>query len=515
MMLESTQSGSLPNDRQPYILGLYRSDILSLLILAASSAALALIMIASNGNVLAGTAFLGAGIILIITFYRLDWGFLLFIGMVLGFDQFEIPGFESLTYKISYFANLKTITYLPRLNSGVVNPLELHLALLFFVWFLVICVRKDVKLNRIPVWFASTTTFLWLIVSFVSGMRSGGDFMAALWEARALFYLGLMYFFVPQIIKTREQIQAFIWVCIIAISFKALEGASRFVRLGFGLGGYDALLTHEDPVFIITMMILLLGLLVFGVQSSQKKFLSWLFVPLLLGFYAANRRAAYASLGVSILAFAVLLPKEQILRFSKVAVPVVLVLALYTAVLWDSSSNWATPIQQIRSGFEEDEAKLGERNYYSNLYRRLEDYNLAVTIQNAPVLGIGFGTRYSQPLTLARISYTMRDYMAHNNVIWLFVKIGAIGFFLFWFFIDGFACLGGSTLSRLKDPYLQVVCTVIIVAVISQIVAAYFDLHLVRYRTMLYMGALMGLLPALETASRQPSSSEFNFSNAS
>jgi hypothetical protein len=57
--------------------------------------------------------------------------------------------------------------------------------------------------------------------------------------------------------------------------------------------------------------------------------------------------------------------------------------------------------------------------------------------------------------------------------------------------------------TALRDPYLQAVAGMVAIAVINQLVAAYFDLHLVRYRTMLYMGTLMGLLPALSTIARE------------
>jgi len=78
------------------------------------------------------------------------------------------------------------------------------------------------------------------------------------------------------------------------------------------------------------------------------------------------------------------------------------------------------------------------------------------------------------------------------------VKVGGIGFFIFWFFMDGFALRATSMLKVLEDPYFKAVTIMIIIAIINQLVAAYFDLHLVRYRTNLYLGTLMGLFPAIE-----------------
>jgi hypothetical protein len=119
-------------------------------------------------------------------------------------------------------------------------------------------------------------------------------------------------------------------------------------------------------------------------------------------------------------------------------------------------------------------------------------------------MGIGFGTRYEQPLQLVQLDFALRDFMAHNNVIWLFVKIGAIGFFIFWFFLNCVAFKGSSLLARLNDPYLKTVCALVVIAIINQMTAAYFDLHLVRYRTMIYLGALMGLLASIEGMGTAP-----------
>jgi hypothetical protein len=483
-----------------YPLHIRRESWTTFLLLVAGSCLLGLIQVATDGKVLASVAFLAVVCIVVLSSYRLDWGFYLFLGMVLVFDQFAETEFSSFTAKLGYFSNLKAIQYLPYFNSGVVTPFELHFLLLLFLWFVLICARKDYQLRAPAVWFVATVFFLWLIALFEYGLQNKGDLMAALWEVRALFYLGLMVFFVPQIIQTREQVQNVVWVWILGVSFKALEGTYRFVRQGFGMAGYDAMLNHEDPLFFITLLFLLCGLVLFGVKSRQRRFLTVMAIPMLIGFYVGNRRAAYGSLAASLLTFVSVLPGKQLWKFLKIVIPVAGLIAVYTIVFWDSEGGWATPIRQVRSGFEDEEEQLGTRNYYSNLYRKLENYNLAVTVQQTPLIGIGFGTRYEQPLSLVRIGYSLRDFMAHNNVVWLLVKIGGIGFFFFWLLLDSYACRATSLLHRINDPYLKVLCAVVIVGIINQIVAAYFDLHLVRYRTMLLMGILMGLLPAIQSA---------------
>ena len=53
-------------------------------------------------------------------------------------------------------------------------------------------------------------------------------------------------------------------------------------------------------------------------------------------------------------------------------------------------------------------------------------------------------------------------------------------------------------IGKLQDPYLKAVCALAVISLISLMTAAFFDLHLVRYRTMIYTGTLIGLLGSIE-----------------
>ena len=468
------------------------------LLVACCSVGVAVILVATYGNILTSAFFLAAIGTLLLTFYRLDWSFFLLIGMVLIFDQFLIPGFEPYTFEVYYFRNLKEMPYLPNFDWAVVNVLELHLVLLLFIWVVLIAVKKNVMLSRVPSWGPAIIFFFWLAVSFVSGMTQGGAFLPALWEMRALCYLGLMYFFVPQIVQTKKQLQTFFWVCIGAISFKAFQGIARFIDLGFSFQGQRTLTNHEDPVFFVTLMVLLLALVLFKAQSRQQRVLLWLLFPLIIGFIVAQRRGAYGAAFVSFVTLLVLLPTKERWMYLKGLLPAIVIIGLYTAIFWNSNSVLASPVRRVASSFRAT-PETNAYAYYSNLYRKYENYDLAVTVRRAPVVGIGFGKKYDAPIKLAHLLFPLREYIPHNEILWLLVKTGAVGFFLFWFFLNSFVSQGASLLSRLKDPYLKAVCAVAVVAVVSQITVSYFDLQLTYYRNMVYLGALMGLVPTLET----------------
>jgi hypothetical protein len=396
------------------------------------------------------------------------------------------------------FKNLNAIPYLTAPSAAVVNPIELHLILMAVVCFAVLAARSKIKLYKIPVWPAFLLFFGWLILSFLKGIGSGGDFLIALWEIRALFYFSVMYMIVPQIIQTRTQLRIVIWICIAVIFFKACQGIYRYAVMGFTTGGIQTFTNHEDPVFISTLFVFLLTMLLLGCRDRQRTVLLLLTIPLLFGFYVAMRRAAYAGLLVSLAALFVLLGRQERREYLKLAVPGIIFLLIYCTAFWNSDSRLAGPVQMVKSGLIQPDIRENPRDYYSNLYRNYENYNLAKTVQSEPVLGIGFGNKYQMPMELAEIDFPLRDYIPHNQMMWWLVKTGAVGFFIFWLFFNAFVCKGASIYARLSDPWLKAVCAMVVIAVINQMTVSYFDIQLTFFRTMIYLGTLMGLMPAIE-----------------
>jgi len=461
-----------------------------------------------DGNVPLVSGILYLTFAMILSVIRLDLSLYLFMFCVMILDQYAIPGFSSFSFDVRFFHNLKEIPYVPYMHSGVVSPFEIHVLFLTTALLIHASVRKSFSFKPIPVWGAFIFFFAMLFFSFLNGIRNGGEFLVALWEVRALFYLCVMYLIVPQILDTKNQVKTLFWVFIAGISIKAFQGVEKFVSLGFTTGGFEVLTSHEDPVFMVTIFIFLIGLLLFRAGFKQKTYLLITLLPMFLGFYVAQRRASYASFMVVIAAIIVLLPSLKRIQFLKYFLPVLVVLLLYGAAFWNNDGTFARPVQMIKSGFVEPDKETNFSDYSSNLYRDFENYNLAQTVVNNPVLGTGFGVKYDQPIRLVNIRFPLREYIPHNHIYWIIVKTGAVGFFAFWFFFNCFAAKGTQVFLRLTDPYLKAVTLVIIVAVINQLVVSFFDLQLTYYRSMLYLGCLMGMLSVITTIDSEGKSKE-------
>ena len=461
-----------------------------------------------NGNVPVTLYVVWTVSIVMVSFARPIYSLYILMFQILLFDQVQLRGFEPLTYAPEYFRNLKEISYLPYMSSGVFNGIELHLGVLSFALLLHFAINKNNKLRPIPVWPAFLLFFGWFLFSFLYGLKSGGDFLTAIWEIRALFYLCILYLLVPQIIQTKKQIYTLMWFLIIPITIKMLQGASRFAYVGFSTVGYDALTSNEDPVFMVTLFILLLAFFVNKVDNKQKLWLLVFLIPLLIGFYAGQRRASFASLLVTFSVFVVILPPLIRWNFLKKMAPVLMVVLLYVAAFWNSNSALAGPVELIKSGLVTPEKEENMRDYYSNLYRDLENYNLAATAKNNTLVGIGFGNKYEKPLSLANISYPLRDYIPHNQILWIYIKMGLIGFILFFYFFNSFAFKSMAIYMKLNDPYFKSLIVVIVLAMLNQVVVSYFDVMMTFYRTSAYVGCLMGLLPAIEAIATEEEEEE-------
>jgi hypothetical protein len=452
----------------------------------------------SGGNIFVALGILLVAAVFGVSIFKPVYSFYIFILLVLISDQYLTSAFQPFTSDIHFFLNIKEISYLPTFNAGVFNPVEIFLLLLVVGLAVQRTFRKDFKFRPIPVWGAALFFFGTFLFSFLYGMSKGGDFLVSLWEIRALFYFFILYFLTPQLIRTRSELKGLVWVFIIGISFKAFQAVFRFISLGFTTGRLRTLTNHEDPVFMVTLLILLLGFLVYRAKNKQRVGLIILTLPLLLGFYAGERRAAYAGAIISIIVFIVILSAEKRRMFLKYAFPFFIGIIIYSGLFWTNQGTLGRPVQLVKSGIFDSKNETTKKNYESDLYRDDENYDLAQTAKRRPLIGIGFGNAFDEPIFLPRLAFPLQNYISHNQILWLIVKMGGIGFFAFWFFFNCYAARATHLLRRLNDPYLKAILIVTIVAAINQMVVSFYDLQLTYYRNMIYLGCLLGLLKTIE-----------------
>jgi hypothetical protein len=194
-----------------------------------------------------------------------------------------------------------------------------------------------------------------------------------------------------------------------------------------------------------------------------------------------------------------LLSAEQKRRMFKYMAAFVFMFGIYLAAYWNSYGRLGVVAQVIRSTVFADDRQLATnyREFASGLARKQEDYNMAATVRQSPVMGVGFGRKFENAMPSWGI-YALKGYTYHNQIFWLLGKTGAIGFFLFFFFLISAVMYGSHVFSNLRNRCLRSVCAVCVIAIVSQVVVSYVDMQLTYYRTMISLGTLMGMIPAMK-----------------
>lgn len=469
------------------------------------SCLLAVTLIVTDGNVAAGAALVLVYAVLSLTLFRIEWGFYIVIFAVLFFDQHSVKYVMPFTGAANYFANINLIPGMPRYM--IVSLMELHIAFVVLVWAVRAAVDPEYGFMPVPMKVPAMLGFASLLAASVHGLASGADPIVVVWEVRALLYLAILYWFTPQVIRTRSQLEVLVGVLIAGITIKAVQGAAYYAANGFSFGVWPAIIetftNHEDPLFMVLLFILLGTFLVLGVKSRQKTALLAAFLPLVVGFIAGQRRATYASGMASAVGVLFLLPSGPLRAAVKFLALFLVLFSLYTAAFWNSYSRLGYVAQQFKSTVMDEPGVRGGKDVESTMYRKAENYNLAVTFRRAPFGGIGFGQAYDRPLRPWGGDFPLSEYIPHNQIFWIFVKSGAVGGFFFWFFFNALVAQGSIVFHRMDDPYLKAVSAMCVISVINQMVVSYVDMQLTFSRNMIVLGTLMGVIQILDRWSKE------------
>lgn len=116
-------------------LGLDKDNSAVLWILLLFASMLSAGMYYFDGNVALVTGILYLTFVLLLSLFRIDYSLYLFIFTVLLFEQFAIPGFPAITHDVSFFSNLKEISYVPFLkpeSSALLRSTSFFSSLPFF-----------------------------------------------------------------------------------------------------------------------------------------------------------------------------------------------------------------------------------------------------------------------------------------------------------------------------------------------------------------------------------------------
>jgi hypothetical protein len=405
-----------------------------------------------------------------------------------GADQMMLPGF----YLNGSLGSTVGLT------GAIASPMELLLILIFSVWLGQGLARRKFDFRGGALGRPMALFLGALVFGLLRGISSGGNFNIALWESRFLFYIVICYVVAANTVRTRRQVQLLITLAMFGNLLFAAEGVYRKIYLiDTGKIGVIAefAYSHEDVVFIGTALLLVVAQWAFGAPAWQKFTGLFLLVPL-AGFtlLATERRAGQIAVMIGFIAFALVFLMTQRKAFFMFVVPVMIAGAVYLPIFWNNTSMLGQPARAVRSLSSPDPRDAG-----SNLYRDLELVNVRATIKANGLLGVGFGQPFYFIVNMPDLSWwPFWHYEPHHNVLWVWLKTGAIGFIIFFTLMGTALARAAHIVRTLKDPDKRVFAMLTLSAVVTTLVFCYVDLGLVSGRVTVFLGTTLGTLAVLD-----------------
>jgi O-antigen ligase len=435
-------------------------------------------------------------------------------GSAILFEIFQqIKSGEGLTDAVPFFWNINTMfqSYLgTNPKAAPINFFELVLILFSGVILLRFATRQQVAIRCGSLFWPILGYLCFVAVGLFNGMATGGNFNEALQEVRSQFYFGIMYFMAVNGIRDRKHIDVLIWITAVCISFKAFNYIFRHHFIFHGVIQDGGAGSHEEAFFFIAFAMLLSVLSFAQIQQKLQKLMWWLLPFIFYANLTTNRRTAYAAL---IIVLPILLlsaykgfpsARKSIVR---ILVSIAVLFPPYFVVFRESQGAIAGPARAINSAISPN-----ERDASSDQYRQAENYDLMFTLRSSPttmVIGYGYGKRFLTPgdnLSTIKDVYIWYNLLPHNQILWVWMRLGTLGFLMFWAMICAiivYACriirFQEQKTRSDANPYPRFVAFYALVLVGLLLVFGLLDLQLSNFRDMIFVamwiGAMVGMTP--------------------
>jgi hypothetical protein len=402
---------------------------------------------------------------------------------------------------VKNFSSVESIFYLN--NQLIISPLEVYLALTLVSWLGRAAFQRKIKFYTGPLFWPTMLFMAFVVFGLAFGLGTGGNLNVALWEARPIFYLPVMLILVSNLITTRRHVSLLIWTALLAMVLLAIYGdVYFFFTLKGSLEGVNEITEHAAAVRMNTLFVFILAVWLYKGSTIKRFVLPWLAPIALVAYFATQRRSAFLSLAIALVLIALILFKERRRLFWMIVPPLVVIFGLYVVIFWNSTSTLAMPAEAIKSIVAQNQASVEDQ--LSNMYRVIENVNTSFTIHRHPLTGVGFGNKFYIIVPLPDISFfTWWEYITHNSIIWIWMKMGVGGFLSLLFLIGYSIMIGVRVLLRMPGGDLSAVALTAIIYIVMHFIYAYVDMSW-DTQSMLYIGMMMGLINSLERIAAQP-----------
>lgn len=342
-------------------------------------------------------------------------------------------------------------------------------------------------------------------LGFLHGLFRNGNMTIALWEVRTQFHLLLVYILAVNLLTERRHVTPMLWITILCSTLQSALAVVKYVTLSGNVP--DAGLMIHDVAFTFNVGFFLCLLSIIIPFDKRLTATSYVALPIIVAGILFNQRRG--AIGAIVAAFIPLIPlllhlfPDRRVRVQSFAVVVTVFSAIYFPIAWNASGPWALPARALRS-----QTDPNNRDATSNNYRYAEDTDLKFTRDLQPWTGIGYGRPFSQVVPLPLIDFPMKDYLPHNGILWVWMRIGHLGFLAFLMMLFTVIIKGIQIMKGVKDSGLKVVGTLAVLNMAMLYVYSKYDMQLISSRTVFTCFALVGTVAAISRFTTNAESSE-------
>lgn len=390
---------------------------------------------------------------------------------------------------VPFFRDIKSWSH----TGIIVSPAEMFMALALCIWLLKGIAQRDLHFDRGTLMLPVGLYMAFVLMGELRGLGTGGDLRNSLWELRGQVYMLVAYVLVCNLIKSRRQLTTLLWVMLVCSAARGVEGTFQYL---FVLRAQDMskheLYPHEQSYFFNASISLTIVLFLFHGPQRMRRFALYLMPFILIANIANNRRASIAALIISLLALVLITWLTHPRARRPIAIGLVVLGIVYPPYFMHYRNNTgflALPARAISSSFSPNATDQS-----SNQYRVYEDLDIMSTVKTSPVIGVGFGKNMLDPYPLPDIGYVFQYLMPHNSILWVWMRLGTLGYLVLWFMIGTAIIQATSLARRLRDPWLQGLAIFIVLMLVQQVIISYVDLQWSNYRTMIATGVLFALI---------------------
>jgi hypothetical protein len=258
--------------------------------------------------------------------------------------------------------------------------------------------------------------------------------------------------------------------------------------------------THSDSILFVAGITTVLAYLLEHRKTKTLLIGIAIVFEILIGIALNNRRLAFVSLGfLPVMVFLSLKPSKVKQRVTRIFAVIGVLGAAYFLVGSQIKDVAAfAPARGVMAALNDTDTSAESRD--------IENYNLIITMREAPVLGSGFGWEYHEKLKVFDIEelFSLYRYIPHNGVLWLWTVGGVIGFAAIWFIYPVAAMLSVRVMRRGRtaaERAAGLTCLGISIAAVTQ---AWGDQGFHSYLNLVLFSLALGIACRLDSVADTP-----------